>query len=163
MTLKRAMSWVLWMSLVLCCCGCGKSEIPATAELNGRGTFEAQTEWGTYTGSFEVDGPGFTVQICCGPAQTLTFICNGPGYIVRSGNRELTGTPADFPEGSLWRMLPEMLRAQWTDPAGWIADGTALYRNFPGGCRMAWSDEKNAVLYFPDEKGQATLHYTEKG
>ncbi len=151
------------MSLVLFCCGCGKSETPATAELNGRGTFEAQTDWGTYTGRFEADGPGFTVQIGEDTAQTLTFICNGPGYIVRSGSDELTCAPEDFPEGSLWRILPEMLRAQWTDPTGWMRNGTQLYRDFPGGCRMEWSDEKNAVLYFPDEKGQATLHYTEKG
>ena len=151
------------MMLVLCCCSCGKAETPASAELNGRGTFEAQTEWGTYTGSFEVDGPGFTVQIGEDSAPLLTLICNGPGYIVRNGTHELICTPEEFPDGSLWTILPEMLRAQWTDPTGWITHGTQLYRDFPGGCRMMWSDEKNAVLYFPDEKGQATLHYTEKG
>jgi hypothetical protein len=149
--------------MMLCFCSCGKTEIPAAAELNGHGTFEAQTEWGTYSGRFAVDGPAFTVQIGEDTAPILTFICNGPGYVVQNGTHEQTCTPADFPEGSLWRILPELLRAQWTDPTGWIRSGTQICRDFPDGYRMEWSDEKNAVLYFPDEKGQATLHYTEKG
>ena len=129
------------------------------AELNGQGIFEAQTESGTYTGQFAVDGITFSVQIDLGPAQILQWIYNGQTYTLCSGSGTVACDPAVFPEQSIWRTLPEVLRAQWSDSGAWIAGETGLCRSFDGGWRMVFTDEKNAVLYFPDEKGQAALHY----
>lgn len=147
------------MTVLLCCCSCTAATQPMEAELNGRGTFEAQTTSGTYTGQFAVDGITFSVQIDLGPAQTMQWIYNGQTYAVSSGKGAENCAPAAFPADSIWRTLPEVLRTQWSSPDAWTNNGNGLCRDFGDGWRMIFTDEKNAVLYFPDEKGQITLHY----
>ncbi len=147
------------MAVLLCCCGCTTTKQPMTAELNGQGTFEAQTTSGTYTGQFAVDGIAFSVQIDLGPAQTMQWIYNGQTYTVSSGAGTENCMPTVFPADSIWRTLPEMLRTQWSAPDAWTDNENGLRRDFEGGWRMIFTDEKNAVLYFPDGKGQIVLHY----
>ena len=132
---------------VLLPCGCGRTETasPRSAELPTCGTYEAETPNGTFTGSFECDGPRCTVTAKTAVCAPFTLVFNGEKYEVTSGGRTFCCSADAFPAHSFWRALPVLM--QLAAAHGFCADEADDASRMTSVGRITWSaDARGNIL-----------------
>ena len=160
---KRIIPIIAGALCVMLCMGCQKAAPVGRPEMQvgGSGTYRAEINGDTRTGTFDWDG--FTVGIrpdCASCAPSWTY--DGTQYVVTSGSASFAVPATVFPADSVLRTLPAAVTAawSWTDgTSGWVgsavADGTVVRIEMDG-------NGKIIHLSFPAANAEIALEYAEK-
>ena len=160
---KRIIPIIAGVLCVMLCIGCQKAAAVGRPEMQvgGSGTYRAEINGDTRTGTFDWDG--FTVGIrpdCASCAPSWTY--DGTQYVVTSGSASFAVPATVFPADSVLRTLPAAVTAawSWTDgTSGWVgsavADGTVVRIEMDG-------NGKIIHLSFPAANAEIALEYAEK-